>query len=400
MKVFNQPSHSVSRFVATPTLPAVTAAAAILFGTSLTYAGSCSSGTPAPPRPVCKPSPPKPVCKPSRPKPVCKPSRPKPKRNTYRKPCLPPQEKCYCPAPPRHHCTDSYLKDGFVRRLDTAPSNMTVNYHTPINPNLPALRNYSYASPQVRMIGKVGYSSGQSSLSWEAKQHIEQSLLSVRPQFGPNATVVVMGFADKAGPYDTNLGISSVRADNVRKHINELNWKHGLQIQTDIVAMGEEIELCSNEFSHHRAAEIWVVDSPVAPATIAPTHMSQTQPYQAQPYQAQPHQVQPQQVQTYPTQSFQAQPQQVPASSVPTSFTRQANPYYTGQTAQMPSGLPGAYQPQTAPATPVNQQPQVAANPLEGLIQFLEKNVVLAPDADPNEFARHLSQVRQSGIAQ
>ncbi|MDF1812428.1 MAG: hypothetical protein P1V20_09440 [Verrucomicrobiales bacterium] len=250
--------------------------------------------------------------------------------------------KCEEPSRPTINIGSESLdpREGFARRMQVAPSGRDSGYPA-INSGVSTVSYSANAATNVRMLGKIEYEWGKSTLSYDAAHDIENTLLGALAEHGPNCKIVVFGFADKTGRSSVNLRLSDVRAHAVKEHIDKLSWSRGLRLDTTAIAMGEEVELCRHNFGHNRVAEIWLVDF-TRPQPL-PVQVTET--------------VAPVQVIQAPVQSVVAQPAElvtVPAATV-------------------------------AP---------VAADPLAGLIEFLRNNTVLSGNADPNELALRLAAVQ------
>ncbi|MDF1812036.1 MAG: hypothetical protein P1V20_07475 [Verrucomicrobiales bacterium] len=247
-------------------------------------------------------------------------------------------------------------KGALLKRLAIAPS------HHGYGHNIHAVEQAALSAHNVKMLGKVEYEYGKSWLGSHSKHAIEDVILRSRIEHGPNTLIVVLGYADRTGRAHINYRLSDTRATNVQKHIDHINWEHRLEFRTTSIPMGEEVELCEHHLGHNRVAEIWLVEFPKPVA-----HFFHVNPV-VEHHTVERHVVAAP-VQKVVTTIQQPQPQiiQAPAQQVTV---------------------------QTAPQ--IVTQP-VAVNPLAQLAEFLENNVMLAPNADPNEFARQLSILKTLG---
>ncbi len=223
--------------------------------------------------------------------------------------------------------------------------------------NVHTIRNAAASASSIMMLGKVQYAHGASGLGYNANEEIGAILSRSGGQMVPGSMIVVLGYADRTGRTEINLRLSENRAANVKNQIDQINWAHRLGIHTASVAMGEKVELCSQEFGHNRVAEIWLLNfaRPLAQvvSVVAPPAINTqfVQPHVATPVAV----TQPQAIAT-------------PNQLVPAPLQQQ-----------------------------VMVQPQPVVNPLQQLASFLEHNVMLSPNADPNEFARQLSLLKNFG---
>lgn len=261
-------------------------------------------------------------------------------------------------------------KGDFLKRLATAPrggqiydgcSIRLADFNDPHR--LDSMAHAALSCSRVEMLGKVEYGTGETWLGDEARHQIQNAIFAARGRFSPNTLAVVFGFADRNGDADMNLRLSHSRALNVQKFIDQLNWSHGLHLQTTSVAMGEEVELCRHHLDHNRVAEIWLIELPV-PATqmirVIEPSMTATQVLPA------PAPMAPQQI----------------VSMVPNA---PAPPFPAVQRA-VPA--PVAVQPVVlAPANPTTAA-------LNGLIDYLSNNMALLQNADRVELGLRLEALR------
>jgi hypothetical protein len=353
-----------------------------------------------------------------------------------------------------HHVTVSYpvhgghidtgAKPSLLSRLSIAPIQCSCST------NIHSLRHAAASAGEVRMLGKIEYEWGSSWLDCHEKEEIDRMILHSGIPFGPDTLIMVLGYADHTGCPDSNVRLTDKRALSVKKHLDQLKWGHRLGFQTATVAMGEEIEFCAHNLGHNRVAEIWVLNlarpigqvvnvvSPlmhtVAPnpvvavaPNLAPTTFITERPFIQAPPQTQvvvpqttpvlPQVPQPlvlppapapqpilppapaQELPQAPVQMLPQAPAQVlPQAPAPQQVLPQAPAQVLPQVPAPQQVLPQAPAPQAQTI-----QPQAvavaapAANPHQLLAEFLERNIVLAPNADPNEFARHLNILKSFG---
>ncbi len=329
-------------------------------------------------------------------------------------------------------------KESFFSRLAIAP----IPYHCASH--VPSIRNAAAAATTVRMLGKIAYCSGSSWLDYHQKEEIDRMIFQSGMPLGPDTLIVVLGYADRTGCPDVNVRLSEKRAGSVKNHIDHLNWVHRLGIQTTTVAMGEEIEFCAYHFGHNRVAEVWMLNlaRPVGQVVnFAPpaTHLlqgpapSQVGAFPPQPFvtensiiqaPSQSQVVLPQTLQGLalpqgPEQMMQQAPQQnlpqapqqqnlpqapqriipqAPQQNLPQQDLPQAPQQIMPQASEAPQqAQPQATQLQAPQPQALVSAAEPTATPHQQLAEFLERNMVLAPNADANEFARQLNLLKNFG---
>lgn len=255
-------------------------------------------------------------------------------------------------------------RDGFMKRLATAPGHSGYGYNHHGSTALVSLRNDSVAASRISLLGKVEYGWGKSELGYDSKAQIDRTILNARAAHSPNCVIVVFGFADKSGPADVNLRLSETRAEKVRSHIDHLNWSHGLHLKTATVPMGENVELCRDDFGHNRVAEIWMLEFPSHPAPNHIVKVVEQAPATTQVI-TQPQIIAPAATQVVTT---------APAPAAPQSqiISQTTTPVATA---------------------PVQTQPN-NQEALLSLVKFLEQNVAFTSEAQQAEFAQALSNLR------
>lgn len=282
-----------------------------------------------------------------------------------------------------------------LQRLSIAPRHHGCSHN---GSNILAVQHSALSASTVKLLGRVEYRKGESWLGSSAKYDIENWILRSGIAHNPNSLVVVLGYADKSGPAAANYRLSDLRANLVKNHISHVAWNHGIKLQATTVPMGEEVELYQHGLHHNRVAEIWVINFP-RPVQQLISVVEPVNQHQA----VETHVVTPQ-IASAPLNAQTAVFQQAPTQQpVVQQAPIQQSTIETETTVPAPAPSEPAPQPK-APAPVVenvvaDNTAAPVANPLQGLVDFLEKNITLSNEADRAEFAEKLNALKTIGVA-
>lgn len=277
-------------------------------------------------------------------------------------------------------------RESLQKRLHIAP----IHYGCEIIVH--ALEDATRSASTVRMLGKVEYDFGKSWLGDNSKHGIENVILRSRTEHGENTLIVVLGYADRTGRSQKNYELSDTRAANVRKHIDHVNWEHNLGMRVTSIPMGEEVELCAQDLGHNRVAEIWLIEFPKpvsnfyqeSPVTL---HHGTEERFTAAPVRRIIRTTEPAPA---PTPVVETHVEETHIEEMVTSVQ-------TAPEIEEPAPEPAIAPPPIEVIKAEGTKKPAQSSSLSKLAEYLENNVMLAPNADPAEFARQLSILKELG---